>query len=353
MAPAVPHFMVDCLTDDRTRTVAELRHAFTECGGQLGADGSVAYLFNQVGYMSYAPGTNLDHLMAVALQAGAEDVLANEDGSLEVLTDPMDFLTVRAQLEADCFPPALSEITERASTTAAACRRGGPVHGAPCRPSRRPGRRPERVLECRDTERGPGARLTRAPRRQRSPRSYGSPRWRMSASSGSTPDRGARGMASSNAPVRTAHRWHTAALLRIAARWRSAFADLRGRAQLSTYQPNEIAIERVFVNRNVDSALKLGQARGAALCAVPMATAGVRVRAAGHQAPAGGFWRCRQNAGGAHDSRPAQREGAAVSGCLRCSRRCRVPRASRRSAGSHAVAAPVVTVRAGVPGRAR
>ena len=117
--PGGAALMVDCLTDDRSRTVAEVRHAFAEYGGQLGADGSVSYLFNQVGHMIYAPGTDLDHLMAVSLQAGAEDVLVNEDGSLEVLTDPLDFVTVRAQLQADGFPPALSEITQRASTTAA------------------------------------------------------------------------------------------------------------------------------------------------------------------------------------------------------------------------------------------
>lgn len=117
--PGGTALMVDCLTDDRSRTVAEVRHAFTECGGQLGADGSVSYLFNEVGHMMYAPGTDLDHLMAVALQAGAEDVLVNEDGSLEVLTDPLDFVTVRAQLQADGFPPAMSEITQRASTVAA------------------------------------------------------------------------------------------------------------------------------------------------------------------------------------------------------------------------------------------
>jgi YebC/PmpR family DNA-binding regulatory protein len=117
--PGGAALMVDCLTADRSRTVAEVRHVFAEYGGHLGADGSVAYLFNQVGHMIYAPGTDLDHLMAVALQAGAEDVLQNEDSSLEVLTDPLDFVTVRAQLEADGFPPALSEITQRASTTAA------------------------------------------------------------------------------------------------------------------------------------------------------------------------------------------------------------------------------------------
>src|SRR5262245_55197012 len=81
--------IVDCLTDNRTRTVAELRHLFEEHGGHLGAKDSVAYLFNQVGHMMYAPGTLLDPLMDVALQAGAEDVLANADGSIEVLTDPL------------------------------------------------------------------------------------------------------------------------------------------------------------------------------------------------------------------------------------------------------------------------
>jgi YebC/PmpR family DNA-binding regulatory protein len=111
--------IVDCLTDNHARTVAELRHLFEEHGGHLGAKDSVAYLFNQVGHMMYAPGTLLDPLMDVALQAGAEDVLTNADGSIEVLTDPLDFETVRAQLEADGFPPAQSEITERASTIAA------------------------------------------------------------------------------------------------------------------------------------------------------------------------------------------------------------------------------------------
>jgi YebC/PmpR family DNA-binding regulatory protein len=111
--------LIDCLTDNRTRTVAEQRHTFAEYVGHLGARDSVAYLFNQVGHMMYAAGTHLDQLMAVALRAGAEDVLPSEDGSIEVLTDPLDFETVRAQLEADGFPPAHSEITERASTTAA------------------------------------------------------------------------------------------------------------------------------------------------------------------------------------------------------------------------------------------
>ncbi len=110
--------MVDCLTDNRNRTVAEVRHAFTKYGGNLGADGSVAYLFHQVGLMTYPTGTNEDRLMEVALEAGAEDVIANSDGSLEVLTDPVDFETVRATLSGGGFAPASAEITQRASTSA-------------------------------------------------------------------------------------------------------------------------------------------------------------------------------------------------------------------------------------------
>jgi YebC/PmpR family DNA-binding regulatory protein len=108
--------MVDCLTDNRNRTAGEVRHAFARCGGNLGATGSVAYLFNQVGLMTYPPGTSEDRLMEVALQAGAEDVIAHPDGSIEVLTDPLDFETVRAQLHVDGFEPATAEITQRAST---------------------------------------------------------------------------------------------------------------------------------------------------------------------------------------------------------------------------------------------
>jgi YebC/PmpR family DNA-binding regulatory protein len=116
--PGGAALMVDCLTDNRDRTVAEVRHAFNACGGSLGASGSVAYLFNQVGLMTYPPGTDEDRLMAVALEAGAEDVLASDDGSLEVLTDPIDFETVRARLAADGFSPPDGEITQRAAVSA-------------------------------------------------------------------------------------------------------------------------------------------------------------------------------------------------------------------------------------------
>ena len=110
--------LVDCLTDNRNRTVAEIRHAFTKYGGNLGADGSVAYLFNQVGLMTYPPGTDEDRLMEVALEAGAEDVITNEDGSIEVLSDPAEFEEVRARLIEKGFTPADAAVTQRASTSA-------------------------------------------------------------------------------------------------------------------------------------------------------------------------------------------------------------------------------------------
>jgi YebC/PmpR family DNA-binding regulatory protein len=108
--------IVDCVTDNHARTMSDVRNAFASCGGSLGAVGSVAYLFNQVGLMTYPPGTSEDRLMEVALEAGAEDVLTHTDGSLEVLTDPLDYETVRARLMGDGFAPATSDITQRAST---------------------------------------------------------------------------------------------------------------------------------------------------------------------------------------------------------------------------------------------
>lgn len=109
--------MVDCLTDNRNRTVAEVRHAFTKHGGNLGADGSVAYLFNQVGLLTYPPGTDEERLMERALEAGAEDVVRNADGSIEVLTDPAEFEGACARLAGEGLAPAEAEITQRASTS--------------------------------------------------------------------------------------------------------------------------------------------------------------------------------------------------------------------------------------------
>ena len=103
--------MVDCMTDNRTRTVAEVRHAFTKNGGNLGSDGSVAYLFKHCGQFVFAPGTSEDGVMEAALEAGAEDVLANEDGSIEVICAPQDFEGVRAGLEKAGLKPAVAEVT--------------------------------------------------------------------------------------------------------------------------------------------------------------------------------------------------------------------------------------------------
>lgn len=109
--------MVKCLTDNRNRTVSDVRYAFTRHGGNLGADGSVGYLFNQVGLIAFAPGLDEEKVMEAALEAGAEDVVANEDGSIEVLTDPGEFERVRDALTKAGFTAAAAEVTMRASTS--------------------------------------------------------------------------------------------------------------------------------------------------------------------------------------------------------------------------------------------
>jgi YebC/PmpR family DNA-binding regulatory protein len=103
--------ITDCLTDNRTRTVAEVRHAFTKNGGNLGADGSVAYLFKHCGQFVFAPGTSEDKVMEAALEAGADDVATNEDGSLEVVCAPADFEQVKQGLEKAGLRPDAAEIT--------------------------------------------------------------------------------------------------------------------------------------------------------------------------------------------------------------------------------------------------
>ena len=103
--------IVDCLTDNRTRTVAEVRHAFTKNGGNLGSDGSVSYLFKHCGQFVFAPGASEEKVMDAALEAGAEDVVANDDGSIEVLCAPNDFLAVKAALEKAGLKPEVAEVT--------------------------------------------------------------------------------------------------------------------------------------------------------------------------------------------------------------------------------------------------
>jgi YebC/PmpR family DNA-binding regulatory protein len=110
--------MVDCLTDNKNRTVAEVRHAFSKFGGNLGADGSVSYLFNHVGQLLYPSGSDEDTVMEAAIEAGAEDVVVEEDQSIEVLTDPGDFESVRDGMVAAGFEPESAQLTMRASTNA-------------------------------------------------------------------------------------------------------------------------------------------------------------------------------------------------------------------------------------------
>ncbi len=103
--------MVDCLTDNKTRTVAEVRHAFNKYGGNMGTDGCVAFQFKHCGQMIFAPGTDEAALMDAAIEAGAEDVASNDDGSIEVLTSPADYLTVKDALEAAGFKAEFGEVT--------------------------------------------------------------------------------------------------------------------------------------------------------------------------------------------------------------------------------------------------
>ena len=108
--------MVDCLTDNRNRTVAEVRHAFSKHGGNLGTDGSVAYLFSKIGVLNFAPGTSEDAVMEVALEAGAEDIVAEDDGSIEVTTTPEAYAGVLDAMRAAGLEPENAEVTMRAST---------------------------------------------------------------------------------------------------------------------------------------------------------------------------------------------------------------------------------------------
>ena len=115
--PAGTAVMVECMTDNRNRTVSEVRHAFSKCGGNLGTDGSVSYLFSKKGVLTFEK-ANEDVLMDAALEAGADDVVTEEDGSIEVYTTPNDFGTVLDGLEAAGFKPQSAEVTMIPSTEA-------------------------------------------------------------------------------------------------------------------------------------------------------------------------------------------------------------------------------------------
>ncbi|MES9968455.1 MAG: YebC/PmpR family DNA-binding transcriptional regulator [Candidatus Thiodiazotropha sp.] len=111
--------MVDCMTDNRNRTASEVRHAFSKLGGNLGTDGSVSYLFSKQGMISYNPGVDEDAVMEAALEAGAEDVVSNDDGSVDVISSPEEFSQVKDALVAAGLNPDADEVTYNASTSAA------------------------------------------------------------------------------------------------------------------------------------------------------------------------------------------------------------------------------------------
>jgi YebC/PmpR family DNA-binding regulatory protein len=108
--------IVDCMTDNRTRTVADVRHAFSKYGGNLGTDGSVAFLFRHVGQIVFAPGNDEDKVMEAAIDAGADDVVTNDDGSIEVLTTPNDFIAVKDALAKAGLAPEFAEVTMKPIT---------------------------------------------------------------------------------------------------------------------------------------------------------------------------------------------------------------------------------------------
>ncbi|MFZ4288905.1 YebC/PmpR family DNA-binding transcriptional regulator [Variovorax sp. HJSM1_2] len=109
--------IVDTMTDNRVRTVADVRHAFSKFGGNMGTEGSVAFQFKHCGQLVFAPGTDEDKVMEVALEAGAEDVVSDDDGVIEVLTAPAEFETVKNALEAAGLKPEVAEVTMRAENT--------------------------------------------------------------------------------------------------------------------------------------------------------------------------------------------------------------------------------------------
>ena len=115
--PGGAAILIECMTDNRNRTVAEVRHALSKFGGNLGSDGSVSYLFEKVGLMTLTAVNNKNQTMEIAIDAGAEDIESNEDGSIEIITNPTDFLNVKESLVAEGINPEIAEVTMRASVS--------------------------------------------------------------------------------------------------------------------------------------------------------------------------------------------------------------------------------------------
>ena len=114
--PGGTAIMVDCLTDNRNRTVGEVRHALTKAGGNLGTDGSVSYMFNKLGIISYSDSINEDAVMEAAMEAGADDIVTHDDGSVDVITSPDDYLSVKEAMVAAGFDPGSAEVTQTKPT---------------------------------------------------------------------------------------------------------------------------------------------------------------------------------------------------------------------------------------------
>ncbi len=112
--PGGTAMIVDCTTDNRNRTVSDVRHAFTKCDGNLGTDGSVAYMFHKLGILSYPAGSDEDAIMEAALESGADDVVSHEDGSIDVMTSPDDFISVQEAMLVASFSPEEAELTFKA-----------------------------------------------------------------------------------------------------------------------------------------------------------------------------------------------------------------------------------------------
>lgn len=115
--PGGAAILIECMTDNRNRTVAEVRHALSKFGGNLGSDGSVSYLFEKVGLMTLTAVNNRNQTMEIAIDAGAEDIESNEDGSIEIITNPIDFMNVKESLVAEGINPEIAEVTMRASVS--------------------------------------------------------------------------------------------------------------------------------------------------------------------------------------------------------------------------------------------
>ena len=115
--PGGAAILIECMTDNRNRTVAEVRHALSKFGGNLGSDGSVSYLFEKVGLVTLTTVDNKNQTMEIAIDAGAEDIESNEDGSIEIITNPTDFLNVKESLAGEGINPEIAEVTMRASVS--------------------------------------------------------------------------------------------------------------------------------------------------------------------------------------------------------------------------------------------